>query len=254
MNHRDRLNFVLVHGAWHDATLWKRVAPRLRAGGHTVHTPTAAGHGPNADPDTTLQQAYMSIVDYVLRERLTDVVLLGWSFGGVLVQQATAHLAQHDPDILRRVVFHNAFVLADGECVYDTFPEAAVEYFKSITTAQGTIMQPFERVRNRYCAPADHDEARAIYDMMNPQLARMFDTPTDTRVFDQIVAAAPQGFFSYVNAVEDIAFPHGPYAWYPRFADRLGSPRVRFLCGHSHEAPLTGPSETANAYIVAGRD
>lgn len=36
---------VLVHGAWHGGWCWKRVAPRLRAAGHDVFTPTLTGVG-----------------------------------------------------------------------------------------------------------------------------------------------------------------------------------------------------------------
>ena len=39
--------FVLVHGSWHDGSLWKPVADHLGAAGHKVTTPTIAGHGKN---------------------------------------------------------------------------------------------------------------------------------------------------------------------------------------------------------------
>ena len=32
--------FVLVHGAYQGGWIWKPVAERLRAAGHTVHVPT----------------------------------------------------------------------------------------------------------------------------------------------------------------------------------------------------------------------
>jgi hypothetical protein len=42
-------HFVLVHGSWHDGSLWGPVADRLRALGHAVETPTIAGHGKGVD-------------------------------------------------------------------------------------------------------------------------------------------------------------------------------------------------------------
>ncbi len=35
--------FVLVHGAWHGAWCWRRVARLLAAGGQEVFTPTPTG-------------------------------------------------------------------------------------------------------------------------------------------------------------------------------------------------------------------
>jgi hypothetical protein len=37
------VTFVLVHGAWHGAWSWRRVARRLTARGHEVFTPTLTG-------------------------------------------------------------------------------------------------------------------------------------------------------------------------------------------------------------------
>ena len=35
--------YVLIHGAYQGGWIWKRVAERLRAAGHTVHAPTLDG-------------------------------------------------------------------------------------------------------------------------------------------------------------------------------------------------------------------
>ncbi len=40
--------FALVHGGWHGGWCWRRVASRLRAAGHEVHTPTLTGVGDRA--------------------------------------------------------------------------------------------------------------------------------------------------------------------------------------------------------------
>ncbi len=39
------MRFVLIHGAWHDASCWDDVAGRLRDAGHEVHALTLAGQG-----------------------------------------------------------------------------------------------------------------------------------------------------------------------------------------------------------------
>src|SRR5689334_16533772 len=51
--------FVLVHGAWAGAWIWKKIIPWLQAAGHKVHATTATGlgdrvhlAGPAVDLDT----------------------------------------------------------------------------------------------------------------------------------------------------------------------------------------------------------
>lgn len=42
--------FILVHGSWLGGWAWERVAPGLRASGHTVLCPSLAPAGPPAAP------------------------------------------------------------------------------------------------------------------------------------------------------------------------------------------------------------
>ena len=75
-------HFVLVHGSWHDGSLWAPVAERLRELGHAVETPTIAGHGKDADKDVSHDDCVRSIVEHIVDGDLEDVVLVGHSFGG----------------------------------------------------------------------------------------------------------------------------------------------------------------------------
>ena len=74
------MKIVLIHGAWHDGSLWDEVAEPLKAKGHEVHTPTLAGNGPG-DIDRTIghAEAVQSAVDYLTDHELSDFVLLGHS-------------------------------------------------------------------------------------------------------------------------------------------------------------------------------
>lgn len=101
---------VLVHGSWHDGSLWEPVASVLRSRGHEVHTPTVAGHGPGVPKDVTHDDCVQSIVDAIEAADLHDVVLLGHSFGGTVI----ARVAEEIPDRLKRLIFWNAFVTEPG--------------------------------------------------------------------------------------------------------------------------------------------
>jgi transposase len=74
--------YVLVHGSFHGGWCWRRVAPLLRAAGHTVHTPTLTGLGERvhlASPEVGLSTHIRDVVNVLAFEDLTGVVLVGHS-------------------------------------------------------------------------------------------------------------------------------------------------------------------------------
>ncbi|MGH8878486.1 MAG: alpha/beta hydrolase [Stackebrandtia sp.] len=248
MNRRDeRLTIVAVHGAWRDGTAWNQVAGHLRRAGHEVHHPTTAGHGPGAQPGVTVAEAVDSIVEYVHRHRLHDVVLVGHSLGGLFVSQSAPLLS----DRLKTVVFLAAFVPESGQSVYDTMPVAAQEYFRNATDEQGFITQDFDRVRNKYLSTLDHASAREAYRQMSLQPAVMFDTPVDQTGFDHLIAGGLS--VSYIDLGGDLAM--GPDGWYATFAHRLGpNPRVIRIPTEPHEITYTNPRAAACAIVAAARN
>ena len=79
---------VLIHGAWHGGWCWERVTPWLRAAGHRVYAPTLAGLGERAHLLTReigLDTHLGEIVALLEGEALTDVVLVGHSYGGMII-------------------------------------------------------------------------------------------------------------------------------------------------------------------------
>src|SRR5215469_5914508 len=77
--------FVLVHGAWHGGWCWSKVAAILRTRGHTVFTPTQTGLGERAhliSKSIDLGVFVTDITNVIKYEDLTDIVLVGHSFGG----------------------------------------------------------------------------------------------------------------------------------------------------------------------------
>src|SRR4051812_50115626 len=77
--------FVLVHGAWGGGWVWKKVIQLLRAAGHDVHATTATGLGDRvhlAGPAVDLDTHITDVVNVLAFEDLTEVTLVGWSYGG----------------------------------------------------------------------------------------------------------------------------------------------------------------------------
>ena len=117
--------YVLVHGAWHGGWCWRRVADRLRAAGHVVLTPTCTGLGERShllSRAITLETFTQDVVNAIEFEELTDVILVGHSFGGSAITGA----ADRIPERIRHLVYLDAAILRDGESPFSILPPELV--------------------------------------------------------------------------------------------------------------------------------
>jgi pimeloyl-ACP methyl ester carboxylesterase len=130
--------FVLVHGGWHGAWCWRRVAPLLESAGHEVHCPTLTGLGDRAHlggPDTGLADHIADVVAVLELDDLRDAVLLGHSSGGAVI----TGVAQRVPDRLRELVYLDAFLPGPGQSVLDLLPAARRDHFLTLVDGAGRI-------------------------------------------------------------------------------------------------------------------
>jgi pimeloyl-ACP methyl ester carboxylesterase len=110
--------FVLVHGAWAGAHGWRAVRTLLAAEGHAVFTPSLTGIGERvhlASPQIDLTTHVNDVVNQIVFEDLRDIVLVGYSYGGVVVTAAVDHV--HDR--IGELVYLDAFVPSDGDSAFD---------------------------------------------------------------------------------------------------------------------------------------
>src|SRR5215472_4148936 len=109
---------VLVHGAWGGSYGFRYLRRPLREAGHEVFTPSLTGIGERAhlaSPQVNLTTHVTDVVNTVLYEDLTDIVLLGFSYGGMVVTGALEHVA----DRVAHLVYLDAFLPSDGESLDD---------------------------------------------------------------------------------------------------------------------------------------
>ena len=128
---------VIVHGAWGGGWAWRTVSNSLRAGGHEVFTPTLTGMGERshlARPDINLETHIQDIVNVLEYEDLTDVILAGHSYAGMVITGVADRTAPR----LRHLVYLDAFVPADGQSLFDmaTSPEARAARVKQAEAAK----------------------------------------------------------------------------------------------------------------------
>jgi pimeloyl-ACP methyl ester carboxylesterase len=111
-------SFVLVHGAWGGAWIWRRVIGPLRASGHEVHAVTLTGDGERAHlrhAGITLQTHIDDALGLVETEELQDIVLVGHSYGGMVITGAADALLAAAPARVRHLVYIDAMVPVPGE-------------------------------------------------------------------------------------------------------------------------------------------
>jgi pimeloyl-ACP methyl ester carboxylesterase len=130
--------FVLVHGAWSGAHGYRLVRPLLRAAGHEVFTPSLTGIGERvhlASPQVTLSTHVRDVVNAILYEDLSDIVLLGFSYGGFVVTGALDHVG----DRVRHLVYLDAFVPDDGDTLVGL---VGMEQSSTITLGEPWLAPP----------------------------------------------------------------------------------------------------------------
>jgi len=110
------MTFVLVHGAWGGSYGFRAVRRLLQADGHEVLTPSLTGLGERAHltgPQVGLSTHVLDVINAVRYEDVSDLVLLGFSYGGMVVSGALERIGER----VREIVFVDAFVPGDGDSV-----------------------------------------------------------------------------------------------------------------------------------------
>ena len=239
-------NFVLVHGSWHDGSAWKAVIQHLEAKGHQAFAPTIAGHGKGVNKNVNHAQCTQSIVDYIVDKDLTDIVLLGHSFGGTVI----AKVAEAISDRIRRLIFFAAPVLNDGEILRDILPLDAQTLSDKLAreSDDNTLMLPFEIWREAFLNDADLDLAKSSYAQLSPEPYQPLIEKLNLQQFYSL--PIPK---SYLYCMEDTSRPQQGEWDYRRMSHRLGLFRFVQMPG-SHEVMFSNPVGLVEKIIVAGRD
>ncbi|KLU25362.1 hypothetical protein EOS_15320 [Caballeronia mineralivorans PML1(12)] len=106
--------FVLVHGAFQGGWVYARVARMLRKAGHEVYTPTLTGLGERshlANQAINLDTHIQDIVNVFKYEDLTDVILCGHSYGGLVITGVAGEIGNR----IRTLFYLDAYAPAKGQ-------------------------------------------------------------------------------------------------------------------------------------------
>jgi len=131
---------VLVHGAWSGAHGFRKIRPMLRDTGFDVYTPSLTGIGERSHltaPTINLTTHVLDVVNTILYEDLSDIILLGFSYGGMVISGAMQHIGER----VKQLVYLDAFVPEDG----DSADSLRGSNSKLISIGQSWTLQPAAR-------------------------------------------------------------------------------------------------------------
>ena len=171
---QSRKMFVLVHGAWHGGWCWRDVAAILRSHGHLVYCPTLTGLGERkhlAQPSTNLSTHIADIANLLEYEETFGAILVGHSYGGLVISGAAARMPQH----VGKLVYLDAILPVAG---VSSTPDKAKLDERRATAINGFLMPPPEAGAVVFgIDPADGAAIAWVNRRLTPQPVESFAEP-----------------------------------------------------------------------------
>jgi len=225
--------FVLVHGAWHGGWCWKKMAPLLREAGHDVFTPTLTGLGERVHllaPEIDLTTHIDDVLGVLEYEDLTDVVLVGHSYGGMVI----SGVAERADGRIAHLVYLDAFLPEDGKALRDYAPGDILDGMVN-TTGDGWRLPSFMFATD--FGVTDEDDIAWVNARLGDQPYKTFTQPLD-------LAADPGDAIqrAYILTTQDTFVPHAARA------QQLGFD-YHELFSAGHDSMVTQPAELAALFL-----
>lgn len=134
--------FVLVHGGFHGGWCYSRVTRILRVQGHEVYAPTLSGVGERTHLGTqaiNLSTHIQDVVATILNEDLTDIILCGHSYGGMVITGVAGQIGER----ISTLCYLDASVPEDGQSLLDLRTPDSVLSLIGAAGEIGTMVAPF---------------------------------------------------------------------------------------------------------------
>jgi pimeloyl-ACP methyl ester carboxylesterase len=229
--------YLLVHGAWSGGWIWSRVAPILRKARHDVFTPTLTGLGERAhlaNPDIDLSTHIQDVVAILECEDLQRVVLVGHSYGGMVI----TGVAERTAERLSHLVYLDAFVPQDGQSLADLVsPDLAASFEEGVRlNGDGWRIPP---PPPDWSGVTDEADQRWIQSRLTPQPIKTMFEPV--RLSNPEAAELPRTYVYCNNPAMGL---------FDRFASRARAEGWRYqVLSTCHAANVTAPNQVADLLL-----
>jgi pimeloyl-ACP methyl ester carboxylesterase len=166
MNNRT---YVLIHGGGHGGWCYQRVAPLLREAGHDVYAPSLTGLADRAHlltPDTDLDTHITDVVNLLTYEDLTDVILVGHSYGGMVI----TGVADRAADRVGHIVYLDAATPVNGQSLATESKQFADAQRSQVRTMDGVELFLFPSVGlAHFLGVTEPDDVAWLVERLTPQ-------------------------------------------------------------------------------------
>src|SRR5262245_44448541 len=138
MTARSPKTFLLCHGGW----AWRKMHLLMAEAGHRLVAPTYTGLGERshlAGPAIDLETHIQDILNVIKFEDLSDIVLLGHSYGGMV---ATG-VADRARDRITQLIYLDALVPRDGQSLMDINDPARERMRAAAADGDGYRVPPY---------------------------------------------------------------------------------------------------------------
>lgn len=238
--------FVLVHGAFTGGWYWSRVRPLLTAAGHTVVTPTLTGAGERVhllSRGVTLETHITDILNTLRYEDLRDVVLVGHSYGGMVI----TGVADRAPERLSRLVYLDAAFPRSGQNATGGFAEGTGEVLDQMASGPDDtswLLPPLPLVAYGVTDPADVawiGERRTPHPLptLNEPLRLTREAPGVPRVY--VRCARREGLVQVFGADPLL----------PMYDNAVAAGFALLSVDAGHDAMVVAPQQVADALVAA---
>jgi pimeloyl-ACP methyl ester carboxylesterase len=129
--------FILIPGGWQGGWVYQQVADILTARGHKALPITLSGLGDTPAPTANLEVHIGEVVN-VVRSYRDDLVIVGQSYGGMIVSGA----ADAEPSKIRALVYVDAYVPDSGDSVWSLTTPRFRDVFVAGAKADGLTCAP----------------------------------------------------------------------------------------------------------------
>ncbi len=187
--------YVLVRGAWGGGYGWSGIAKRLRLAGHDVHVAMLTGLGEKAHlltPAIDLSVHIRDVLGIFDYEKLSDVILVGHSYGGMVITGAGAQRS----DKVRSLVYVDAFLPNDGEALWDIADEPSRKHYIDAQRDKPGLVAPFPG------SPASLTR-HPLLTLLEPHRAVPTARPIEKRTYIYATRGAPTVFTKFHDRVKN---------------------------------------------------
>lgn len=193
-------HFILIHGSWHGAWCWHKVADRLRANGHTVDVPDLPCHGRKwgTHKDVTLHDYVRAVTDCIDAAD-GPVTVVAHSRGGIV----GSSVAEARPAKVERTIYVAAYLVPNGKMAVDYAVqdgESLILPNIDIDAEEGWDMLRSHIYRDALYADCDRDDVALCRLLLTPEPSAPTYTPLS--LTDEAYGRVPR---SYIVLTQDRA-------------------------------------------------